>query len=109
MYYNNPASSNQEDPEDVWDSGYQGVWHLNETVADEATTGKHYDSTTNSADGSQQGNDDGTGKIAGAQFFDGEGVPEGDTVFDLINVDNMPSNSWTDLTIEAWVWIPLGR
>lgn len=30
MYYGNPNASNQEDVAGVWDSNYQGVWHLSE-------------------------------------------------------------------------------
>ena len=40
----------------VWDNDYEGVWHLNEDVVDEATGATHFDSTSNNRDGIQQGN-----------------------------------------------------
>jgi hypothetical protein len=103
MYYGNSSAGSQESAENVWDSDYQGVWHLNETATDEGTTGIHYDSTSNSYDGSQHGNSSSTiaqGKIAIAQYFDGAD----DAVDDLINVDNVPTDDWTGVTVEAWFW-----
>ncbi|MFW9833695.1 MAG: DUF2341 domain-containing protein [Candidatus Thorarchaeota archaeon] len=32
MYYGNPTSGNQENPNDVWRSDYAGVWHLSESI-----------------------------------------------------------------------------
>ena len=45
MYYRNPSCSNQENSEDVWDSHYVMVQHLNET------SGVHFDSTVYNNDG----------------------------------------------------------
>ena len=100
LYYGNANAVNQRNPTGagVWEPNYVGVWHLNETVGDEQTTGTHSDSTWNYNDGSQNNNDDVTGKIAGAQYFDGTS--------DYINVPD----SWTldmesgqDFTVSAWV------
>jgi hypothetical protein len=73
MYYGNCAVSvPTENPEAVWDDDYVGVWHLEESVTDEQTTGTHDDSTSNGNDGSQSGNEVySNGKIAEAQDFDG--------------------------------------
>ncbi len=68
MYYSNPASGNQQDPANVWDSNYKGVWHLSETP-----TGAFYDSTSNSNDGTGynlQSDDQVDGQIDGSIDFD---------------------------------------
>jgi hypothetical protein len=67
MYYGNASAGNQEAPETVWDSGFEGVWHLNED------SGAVYDSTSNHYDGTPQGGvtQDATGIINGADSFDG--------------------------------------
>jgi hypothetical protein len=54
IYYGNDGVlCSQENPAGVWIADYEGVWHLRETVTDEATdsTGPHIDSTSNSNDG----------------------------------------------------------
>jgi hypothetical protein len=108
MYYGNASASNQEDAENVWDDDFKGVWHLDEDVTDEQTSGKHYDSTSNDHDGSQHGNSgwpaDSTPapKMGAAQYFDGLG--NGDGLGDLINVDNVTSDGWTGITETAWAY-----
>ncbi|MGD9166070.1 MAG: DUF2341 domain-containing protein, partial [Syntrophobacterales bacterium] len=72
MYFGNSSvTSPTENPTGVWDSNYVGVWHLDETVTDESTSGTHYDSTSYSNDGSQRNNNETTGKISTGQDFDG--------------------------------------
>ena len=68
MYYGNASASSQQDVTNVWDSSYQGVWHLDETG-----TGTRYDSTSDDNDGTPQ-NYDGdeatsSGQINGADDF----------------------------------------
>lgn len=46
MYYGNPSCSNQENVSGVWDNGFRGVYHLNESTGN---GGK--DSTVNNYDG----------------------------------------------------------
>jgi len=53
MYYGNVNASDQQDTSNVWDSNYAAVWHLCET------NGTHYDSTTNSNDGTPPAYDKG--------------------------------------------------
>jgi hypothetical protein len=42
MYYGNATCNSQENPTNVWDGNYEGVWHFSETG-----TGTRYDSTAN--------------------------------------------------------------
>jgi hypothetical protein len=68
MYYGkSDMTCDPSNPAGVWDSNYKGVWHLDET------SGTHFDSTTNDNDGTAQGgvNQNATGKIGGADDFDG--------------------------------------
>jgi len=69
MYYGNPASSDQQNKNGVWDANYKAVWHLNE-----GGTGTRYDSTAN-ANNANPRNYDGTegttGQITGADRLHG--------------------------------------
>jgi hypothetical protein len=98
MYYGNTAASNIQDPSGTYDSDYVGVWHLNETVIDEAMSGVHNDSTSYNNHGTQNKNDDILGKIAYGQVFDG--------IDDKVHVPDDPSLQIVDMTLEAWVYIP---
>ena len=94
MYYGNACiTSPTEDPANVWDDDFKGVWHLEETMTDEGTTGIHDDSTSNGNDGTQNGNDDATGKISDGQDFDGTD--------DYVAIGN-PLNGAATGTISAW-------
>jgi len=79
--------------ENVWDNGFRLVMHSHET------SGSHYDSTSNDNNGVPQGGvtQDATGKIDGADDFDGTD--------DRIQVNDSPSLSFTnnELTMETWV------
>jgi len=69
MYYGNSTCSSQENPTGAWDNNYLGVWHLNETG-----TGDRSDSTSNNNNGTTsgyEGDEATTGKIGGADDFDG--------------------------------------
>jgi hypothetical protein len=77
MYYGNTVcTSDRQNIEGVWDSNYTLVQHLNETPANDVEG--HLDSTSNDNDGTPKNFDgiststtDGTGKIDGADVFDG--------------------------------------
>ena len=72
MYYgNSDVATSSQDAAGVWDADYVGVWHLNEDVVDEQTSGTHTDSTSNSNNTNQNGNVEGAGQIANGQVFDG--------------------------------------
>jgi len=91
MYYDNPSACNHENPHLVWDSNFLVVQHLNEK------SGTHYDSTLNDNDGNPYGNpnQDATGKIGGADYFDG--------VDDYVELPQVFSNE-TQFTLEAWFY-----
>jgi len=80
LYYGNPSATDQSNAAGVWDTNYNGVWHLNEDVADEGSGGTHFDSTSNNNDGSQSGNVETVGRIANGQEFDGEASPNNDAI-----------------------------
>ncbi|MGY5854997.1 MAG: DUF2341 domain-containing protein, partial [Candidatus Thorarchaeota archaeon] len=71
MYYGNPLVGNMEAPEDVWTESFAAVWHLDEAATAGQSTATHYDSTSGSYDGSQNGNFDDTGAVGDGQHFDG--------------------------------------
>ncbi|MBA7673896.1 hypothetical protein ES703_82102 [subsurface metagenome] len=73
IYYGNSCiTSPTEDPANVWDDSFAGVWHLEEQVTDDAAGGTHDDSA-DVHDGTQQYNGPIGGQIAGAQTFDSTG------------------------------------
>jgi len=89
MYYGNPSCSSQENKEDVWDSDYLMVQHLNET------SGIHIDSTAYDHDGTCHGslNQNAVGIIDGADSLDGSN--------DYIDVGT-GSLGYSMLTLETW-------
>ena len=97
MHYDNPAALDAQDPAGVWDTNYDGVWHLAEDVIDEGTTGTHI-SSTGANNGAQNGNVEGGGVIADGQDFDGNDLGTGD----YIGVGTSPGSA-TDLTVEFWM------
>ncbi|HWR27944.1 MAG TPA: DUF2341 domain-containing protein, partial [Candidatus Thermoplasmatota archaeon] len=62
MYYGNPLCNNQETPLGVWETNYQGVWHLNDDVLD---------STSHDNDATNHGSINTSGQIGKGRFFDG--------------------------------------
>ena len=73
MYYGNCAITDAtEDPTNVWDTNYEGVWHLSETDID-GGSGDIEDSTTttNGTTANMDSADQVSGKIAGSFDFDG--------------------------------------
>jgi hypothetical protein len=89
-----------ESPAEVWDSNFKGVWHLEESVADEGSvTDAHDDSTANNNDGDQNGNvTDATAKIAGGQSFDtGDNIETGANGFS-------PDNGTVSLWVQPNNW-----
>ena len=92
MYYGNDGASDGQDPNNVWDSNYQGVWHLDET------SGDHADATSNGNDGTPEGNviQNTTGYIGGANDFDGSD--------DAVSVPDAPSLDISSaVTLSAWI------
>ena len=92
MYYDNPSATAPPPTTAVWDANYKGVWHL-----DEASGTTNFDSTVNANHGTKvsatEPNPVTTGKIDGAQDFDGSN--------DYISTSNSFNNP-QDFTISAW-------
>jgi hypothetical protein len=95
MYYGNSECGNQQNPTGVWDTYYKMVQHLEETE-DQPTT----DSTANHNNGTvgedSQVNQNATGKIDGADDFEGTGNSYVE-VADSSSLDITGS-----FTLEAW-------
>ncbi|MHA2101693.1 MAG: DUF2341 domain-containing protein, partial [Candidatus Kariarchaeaceae archaeon] len=107
IYYGNSTIGNQENSEGVWDSNYEGVWHLSEDP-----TGTIFDSTANNHDGTAQGGmisgNQEQGKIGGSLHFDGTndyisipddavwttGVGKQWTLQGWFNLDTYPGSNW---------------
>ncbi|MBN2182777.1 MAG: DUF2341 domain-containing protein, partial [Sedimentisphaerales bacterium] len=70
IYYGNSEASNGDDPNNVWDDNYLGVWHLSEDSWD-GTSGEVKDSTSNGNHGTAAGdaNTVSAGKIGRAGDF----------------------------------------
>lgn len=85
----------------AWKEGatqsFVGIWHLNETMTDEGTGGTNYDSTANSIDGAQAGNDDISGVIGNAQSFDGNDYINAGTNA-AFNTNSLTACAWANLT-----------
>jgi hypothetical protein len=97
MYYGNPTCGSQQDPKNVWDGYFKGVWHLNEDPSGTAPQMK--DSTSNGNNGTSAGvmmtSDQVPGRIDGSLDFDGSN--------DEIICGNAASlQITTEITIEAW-------
>jgi len=97
MYYGNPNTSNLEDPVNVWDGYYKGVWHLSESG--DGSINDFIDSTMYNNNGQGGGGipmqiD---GIIGSAQSFNSANQ-------EYISIPNSPSlQIFQYLTIEAWV------
>jgi hypothetical protein len=91
MYYNNSDAIDNQSPENVWDSDYSVVLHMDET------SGIVYDSTSynNNANIENSVEQDAIGKIDGADNFDGESGH-------LAIVDDSSLDLGSDGTVEAW-------
>jgi len=88
IYYGNSTCESQQNPTDVWDSDYAGIWHMN-TTSDSSTNGND---ATNSGAAYKTG-----GKISGCYDFEL-------TDSDYMSVDQDESLNITGtLTVSAWV------
>lgn len=95
LYYGNPSCGDQQQIEATWDASYLAVHHLEET------TGTVFDSTVYTNDGTPAGNlnQDVTGKINGADYFDG--------VDDQILLPSVYTTE-NSFTIETWIYAEPG-
>ncbi|MHA2325204.1 MAG: DUF2341 domain-containing protein, partial [Promethearchaeota archaeon] len=97
MYYGNSSIVSRQNPTGVWDSGYVGVWHLNEDPS--GTPPQMKDNTFPTSDGSTYGSMSSSnqvnGKIGGSIDFDGNN--------DYISIINNPELQITgELTVQIW-------
>lgn len=92
MYYGNVLATDGQNVTGTWNSGYQGVWHLNET------SGTHYDATSNGNDGTAENGviQNTTGQIGGANDFDGSND-------DVLIPDDSSLDISAQVTISAWI------
>ena len=87
MYYGNSTMSSRQNPESVWDSDYEAIYHLHDDFLD---------STINNRGGTNGGSADIAGIIGDGQDF------EENDLNDNINIGTW-SVSGTEITIQAWV------
>lgn len=97
MYYGYASASDQEDPTNVWDSNYEGVWHLEEDPS--GSSPQMLDSTTNNHDGTSNGSmtssDQVLGMIDGSLDFDGSN--------DYLDIGSAQSWPTSGITLQGWV------
>ena len=79
-------------PAAVWDDAFRAVWHLDEKVADEASSGIHRDASANQANAHQGGNTGTEGRIGFGQQLDGN---------DFIDTA-LESSAFERLTFSLW-------
>ncbi len=94
IYFGNSGASDQQNKTAVWDSGFQGVWHL-----PDGTTLGLTDSTAYGYNGTNFGATAVAGKIGGASAFAGPGPDQ------YINVGTITGLSGvTTATLSGWVY-----
>jgi len=93
MYYGNAAAADQQDKNNVWDTGFKGVWHLNQGTGVTAV-----DSTSNANSATPVDNPaTSTGQIGGALTFS---YPDRLTIPAAASLDLTTYSYWT---MSAWV------
>lgn len=100
MYYGEPDVSSQQNASGVW-TGYEAVWHLDETTTDESTDSDvHLDSSGNVVAMDNINADDVTAKIGTGQAIDNSG----DYIETAADDDDLDVGASDDLVISAWVY-----
>jgi hypothetical protein len=105
MYYGNPGAIAKEISRDVWDSGYLGVWHLDEDgtgSADEYTDSSKYGHHGQGGEGNVSYVPTRvSGKVGAAQDFNNL-----DGYYDLIDCGDSPlwDITGTEITLQAWIY-----
>lgn len=104
MYYGNADALSGEDPENVWNSNFKGVWHMDEDPSgtppqvDDSTGGTAHDGTSH---GSMTSGDQISAKVDGGLDFDGAyNENDGDWIEIPHHSDLMPTSA---ITLEMWV------
>ena len=127
MYYGNPSAMDGQDRNNVWDSNYVTVQHLDETSRTSGSDNDHLDSTSNGHDLEAYLNGshlDVSGYIGSAVEFDGfneyiysagdefDATDEVGTLELLVKADNTTSTSSIFSTLEnrdRAIWIDAGQ
>ena len=92
VYYGNGTAGNQQNPGGVWDSNFEGVWHL-----PNGSTLSANDSTANGNNAAAlNGTGAGSGEIGGAASLNGTS-----NFIEVLNSSSL--NGWTQQTISAWI------
>ncbi|MHA2328293.1 MAG: DUF2341 domain-containing protein, partial [Candidatus Hodarchaeales archaeon] len=95
MYYGSSELTDQENPEEVWDSNFKGVWHLSEDPSisqmKDSTSNNYHGTASNLASDDQE-----SGQIDGSIDFD--------DVQDQINCGDQPSLNMgsSDFSLSLW-------
>jgi hypothetical protein len=96
LYYGNSAAADGADPENVWDTDFKAVYHMND-----ATTSTILDSTANDNDGAKKAANEpieATGNIGKAQDSSADHI----TIPTSASIDSLATgHKWT---MEAWLF-----
>ncbi|MHA2275966.1 MAG: DUF2341 domain-containing protein, partial [Candidatus Kariarchaeaceae archaeon] len=96
MYYGNSTVGNHENPVGVWDSNYQGVWHLNQNPITDSTTNNNHGYTS----GSMTSGDLVSSVLGNGMGFDG--INDIFIVNDSLSLDSVVD----DATLSIWInWV----
>ncbi len=92
MNYGDPMATDDQDVTGTWNSGYKGVWHLNENF------GTHQDATSNNNDGTAENGviQNTSGYISGANDFDGIND-------NVLIADDASLDLTSEVTISGWI------
>lgn len=94
MYYNNGSAGDGQDAANVWDGGYRGVWHSDESAG---TTLSDSTVNTNSATKNSATNPNpASGQVNGAQTYNGSDSRGNAPINSSLNITG-------NLSISAWV------
>lgn len=106
IYMGRTSGASMEDPTNVWDSNYKGVWHLEQSPSYNATPPQMSDSTSNGNNGTSYGSMVNADSVT-AQIYKGlefDAVHDGSGIDDVVKVNAGASvNNLPDLTIEGWI------
>ncbi|OLS26891.1 MAG: hypothetical protein HeimC3_06480 [Candidatus Heimdallarchaeota archaeon LC_3] len=97
MYFGFPFSNSQEDAINVWTNGYEAVYHMSESPAGNIIDSKGV--YNGSAFGGMDDSNLQSGVMGNGYYFSGDFNGSDD----IIEVGNFNSNSWGEITIEAWI------
>jgi len=98
VYYNNIDAVDGQNPENVWNGNYVGVWHMNDTVGNGNTI---YDSSSYNNHGTITDSDDSMKNIPG---ISGQAINFSGAHSDYISLGNDSSLNSSSFTLEAFYY-----